>query len=117
MTTAVLMVCWGGLTGLVWALGFFLGRTRSSEQLFCPKTGMLRGVTFDNRLDAAWDVGRPVDVLTCSAFEPCTDIRCEKTCTTRRMVPNFATLPLIVSKYMVPCPLPGSRGAPTGRAD
>ncbi len=93
MSTPVLLISLGSLTVFVWALGLFMGRARTSEECACPADGQSRTILFERRLNLAWDLGRPVDVLSCSAFATPTDVRCQKACMASRAQPGVETLP------------------------
>jgi len=50
------------------------------QQTGCPEHASDFDVLFERRLNAVWDLGRPLNVLACSYFPGSAAINCRKTC-------------------------------------
>ncbi len=65
---------------VVYVAAVALGRARRTERVHCAERGADHDVTFECRLDGAWQPGRRVDVVRCTAFAEPGHVDCEKHC-------------------------------------
>ena len=78
----------GPLIVIAFVLGMFvllyvagrLSGMRTHERVRCPGRQVDYEVTFERRLTASWDRGKPVDVAECSAFAEPGQVMCAKFC-------------------------------------